>query len=168
MIASTVKGAALHICLQPNQSSSWSTNKAIVTLFGVIYSIAAWRFFTLGVWPVVLLFAAELALLYLLLRKVCIALQTREELLIQDEHIAVSLHTRYHHSRWCANFRETRLLIGRQPHPWDAPPLALYHHGQEIPLGRFLPRDDCESLIKVLRDRGMVCRHTADNHLLLA
>lgn len=168
MIASTAKGTDLHISLRPNQSASWSANKWIIFGFGVFYSLVGWRFYALGAWPLLPIIALELALIFALLKRVFSNLQARQELLFQGDQLIFNTQAPGARDHWRGAITETRLLVSHRPHPWDPPRLTLYNHGRELPLGRFLPKDDCEALIDVLRTRGLICRESGDGELFLA
>jgi uncharacterized membrane protein len=125
-------------------------NILMLVLAGV--SIAAGTLFvSLGAWPVCGFFGLDVGLVYLAFRLSYRSARQRETLRLADEELTVErVGVRGDQRTW--RFQPFWVRVVFEEHPDESNRLALVSHGQNLPIGTFLPPPMRREVATTLRD----------------
>ena len=160
MVKSTRNGSGLVIVARPNHSSSWGNNKLALALIAVPSLGAAIGFAALGAWPVLPFAGAELLSLAAALYYVNWKLEYRHVITVDDDCVRVDKGHYVPRRHWRFERSEAALAVTPEQHPWEGPRMAVHCRQESVSVGDFLCRDDCLSLLALLRRELMVRTHS--------
>lgn len=156
MVNSRRTDASLVIVAKPNHSSSWRNNKLALLALAVPSLGAAIGFTALGAWPVLPFAGAELAALTAALYYVNWKLEYRHVITLDQDSVLIDKGHYAPKRRWRMEREQAALAITPERHPWEGPGIAVYNRQESVTVGDFLNRDDCLSLMKILREELLV------------
>ncbi len=160
MISSRQEDDALVIVAKPNHSSTWRNNKLALLAISVPSLGAAIGFTALGAWPVLPFAGAELAALAGTLYYVNWKLEYRHVITLCDDSVRIDKGHYAPKRRWKFARAEAALAVTPERHPWEGPRLALHGQRESVQVGEFLNRDDCLSLLALLRKELQLRTHS--------
>jgi uncharacterized membrane protein len=160
VISSRRTDASLVIIAKPNHSSSWRNNKLALLAVSVPSLGAAIGFTALGAWPVLPFAGAELAALSAALYYVNWKLEYRHVITLSSDSVCIDKGHYAPKRRWRFSRDQAALAVTPEQHPWEGPQLVVHGHQDAVTVGDFLNRDDCLSLLALLREELMVRTHS--------
>lgn len=160
MVNSTRSQAGLVIVAKPNHSSSWRNNKLFLLLISVPSLGAAIGFTALGAWPVLPFAGLELAALSAALYYVNWKLEYRHVITVSEDSVSIDKGHYLPRRHWRFEREHTGIAVTPERHPWEGPHLALHGKQESVRVGDFLNRDDCLSLLALLRRELLVRTHS--------
>lgn len=160
MVSSRRTSASLVIVARPNHSSSWRNNKLALLALCVPSLGAAIGFTALGAWPVLPFAGVELAALAAALYYVNWKLEYRHVITLDDDSVCIDKGHYVPKRHYRFEREQAALAITPEQHPWEGPKLAVYGRQESVIVGDFLNRDDCLSLMKILREELLVRTHS--------
>jgi len=165
LVNSTRSPTGLVIVARPNHSSSWRNNKLVILMIAVPSLGAAIGFTALGAWPVLPFAGLELAALGGALYYVNWKLEYRHVITVSDDSVCIDKGHYLPRRRWRFEREDTALAITPERHPWEGPRLAVHGKQESVAVGDFLNRDDCLSLLALLRRELLVRTHSPTSQL---
>lgn len=159
MVNSNRDGDTIVIIAKPNHSSNWRNNKLVLLALSIPSLGAGIGFAALGAWPILPFAGAEIAALSAALYYVNWKLEYRHVITLDPN--AVSIDKGYYapKRRWRFERANAALAITPEKHPEGSPGVVL--HGvqpgskegtrERVSIGEFLSRDECLSLVRLLR-----------------
>ena len=144
---------------RPNHSSSWRSNQLVILLIAVPSLGAAIAFTALGAWPVLPFAGAELAGLAAALYYVNWKLEYRHVITLDDDSVRIDKGHYLPRRHWRFDRRQAALAVTPERHPWEGPRIAVHGQQESVAVGDFLNRDDCLSLLSLLRSELLVRSH---------
>lgn len=148
----------LQIVLTPNRSASWRFNCALLKCFGlVIFGIAiGWSL--MGVWIILPFAGLEFALLVFFVYRTSKDCHRKEVLHLDEASVCLERGEKFPTS--CLQYdRSACEFIKQNPqHPWTAATISLRCRDQKVRIGRFLNRQDINTLWDTLRRSGFRVR----------
>jgi len=150
---------------RPNHSSSWRSNQLVILLVAVPSLGAAIGFTALGAWPVLPFAGAELAALAAALYYVNWKLEYRHVITLNDDSVCIDKGHYLPRRRWRFDRRQAALAVTPEQHPWEGPRIAVHGQQETVAVGDFLNRDDCLSLLRLLRSELLVRSHAPRSQL---
>lgn len=160
MVSSSRKNSELVIIAKPNHSSSWRNNRLALLAIAVPSLGAAVGFTLLGAWPILPFAGLEIAALGSALYYVNWKLQYRHVITLGVDSVRVDKGFYAPKRSWELPRERATLAVAPEEHPWEGPQLSLHGDDIWIPVGDFLNRDDCLSLLALLRKELMVRNHS--------
>jgi uncharacterized membrane protein len=160
VISSRRSDASLIIIAKPNHSSSWRNNKLALLAVAVPSLGAAIGFTALGAWPVLPFAGAELAALSAALYYVNWKLEYRHVITLNDESVSIDKGHYAPKRHWRFDREQAALAVTPEKHPWEGPGLIVHGRQDAVTVGDFLNRDDCLSLLALLRKELRVRTHS--------
>lgn len=160
MVSSSRREESLVIVAKPNHSASWRSNKLVLLALSVPSLGAAIAFTVLGAWPVLPFAGAELAALTAALYYVNWKLEYRHVITLDADKVCIDKGHYAPKRRWCFERDEVALAITPEEHPWEGPRLSVHNRMETVTVGDFLNRDDCLSLLGLLRKELLVRTHS--------
>ncbi|WP_272990574.1 MULTISPECIES: DUF2244 domain-containing protein [Spongiibacter] len=168
MVSTETLNQVSRIILRPNCSASWESNRRIIFGIGLANLIAASGMLSIGAWLVLPFMGLELFLLWYLLRRVFGKLQIQQVVSIEGNALTVEMGYFCAERRWLWPLADSRVLVTQHDHPWTPLEISLCHHGEAVRLGAFLNKEDCEKLLGILRQQGLMVRQFSGEALLKA
>ena len=165
MVNSTRSPSGLVIVAKPNHSSSWRNNKLVILLIAVPSLGAAIGFTALGAWPVLPFAGLELAALGSALYYVNWKLEYRHVITLSEDSVCIDKGHYLPRRHWRFERQDTAIAVTPERHPWEGPRLALHGKQESVCVGDFLNRDDCLSLLAILRRELLVRTHSPASQL---
>lgn len=160
MVSSRRSGQDLVIVAKPNHSSSWRNNRRVLLLISVPSLAAAIGFTLLGAWPVLPFAGAELLALSSALYYVNWKLEYRHVITLSRDSVRIDKGHYAPTRRWRIDREQAALAVTPERHPWEGPQLAVHGRQERVVVGDFLNRDDCLSLLALLRKEMLVRTHS--------
>lgn len=151
------------LIMRPDQSLSWRGNQYLLLALGIWLLCIALFFAYAGLWLVLPFLGLEVLALGAALYYVSRKLARQEVLEINHQHVRLSS-GRYQpeHSRVFSR-RELVVRITQPSHPWSCPVITLCGESYEqLRLGEFLNRDDCQKVIRLLKEAGLRLRQSPE------
>ena len=165
MVSSRQDNDALVIVAKPNHSSTWRNNKLALLAISVPSLGAAIGFTALGAWPVLPFAGAELAVLAATLYYVNWKLEYRHVITLSEHSVRIDKGHYAPKRRWQFERDETALAVTPERHPWEGPRLSVHGRRESVQVGEFLNRDDCLSLLALLRKELQLRTHSPRSNL---
>lgn len=165
MVSSRRSPSGLVIVARPNHSSSWRNNKVVLLLIAIPSLGAAIGFTVLGAWPILPFAGAELAGLAAALYYVNWNLEYRHVITLDDDCVRIDKGHYVPRRHWRFERSQAALAVTPEAHPWEGPRLAVHGRQESVAVGDFLNRDDCLSLLALLRSELRVRTHTPRSNL---
>lgn len=161
VVSSRRNSNALVIVARPNHSSNWRNNRLALIAIAIPSLGAALAFALLGAWPILPFAGLEIAALGAALYYVNWKLQYRHVITLSED--AVRIDKGYYAPRksWQLSRAEAALAVAPEEHPWEGPQLSVHGGDVWVRIGDFLNRDDCLSLLALLKRELMVRSHSA-------
>ncbi len=160
MVHSRRSGQELVIVAKPNHSSTWRNNRNVLLLISVPSLAAAIGFTILGAWPVLPFAGAELLALTATLYYVNWKLEYRHVITVSEDSVCIDKGHYTPKRHWRFDRDQAALAVTPELHPWDGPRLAVHGDRDSVIVGDFLNRDDCLSLLALLRKELLVRTHS--------
>ncbi|MDP5052303.1 MAG: DUF2244 domain-containing protein [Congregibacter sp.] len=160
MVSSRRSDASLVIIAKPNHSSSWRNNKLALLAVSVPSLGAAIGFTALGAWPILPFAGAELLALAAALYYVNWKLEYRHVITLDELTVCIDKGHYAPKRRWRFARDQVALAITPEKHPWEGPGVTVHGSEETVMVGEFLNRDDCLSLIALLRKELLVRTHS--------
>jgi uncharacterized membrane protein len=160
VVSSRRTDASLVIIAKPNHSSTWRNNKLALLAVSVPSLGAAIGFTALGAWPVLPFAGAEIAALAAALYYVNWKLEYRHVITLSNDAVFIDKGHYAPKRRWRFDREKAALAITPEKHPWEGPRLAVHGSEETVSVGEFLNRDDCLSLMALLRKELLVRTHS--------
>ncbi|WOJ98437.1 DUF2244 domain-containing protein [Congregibacter brevis] len=167
MVSSSRSDASLVIIAKPNHSSSWRNNKLALLAVSVPSLGAAIGFTALGAWPILPFAGAELLALAAALYYVNWKLEYRHVITLDECVVSIDKGHYAPKRRWRFARDQVALAITPEKHPWEGPGLSVHGNEETVRVGEFLNRDDCLSLMALLRKELLVRTHSPAGRLKL-
>jgi uncharacterized membrane protein len=150
----------LRIVAKPDHSSSWRSNQLLLLLLAVP-SLGAGIFFALlGAWPILPLAGLELSALAAALYHVNWKLQYRQVITVDASAVRIDEGRFAPVRSWQLERGAAALAVVPERHPWEGPRLSVYSRDLHVPVGAFLNREDCLSLLGILRRELRIGTHS--------
>lgn len=165
MVSSRRSGHELIIVAKPNHSSSWRNNRQVLLLLCVPSLGAAIGFTLLGAWPVLPFTGAELLALSSALYYVNWKLEYRHVITLSRDSVRIDKGRYRPQRRWRIDREQAALAVTPERHPWEGPRLAVHGRQERVVVGDFLNRDECLSLLALLRKEMLVRTHSPVSQL---
>ena len=165
MVNSTHSRDGLVIVAKPNHSSTWRSNKLVLLLISVPSLGAAIGFTALGAWPVLPFAGLELASLSAALYYVNWKLEYRHVITVSEDSVCIDKGHYLPRRHWRFERRDAAIAVTPERHPWEGPRLSLHGKQESVRVGDFLNRDDCLSLLALLRRELLVRTHSPQSQL---
>ena len=167
MVNSSHSAQGLVIVARPNHSSSWRNNQLLLLALAVPSLGFALALSTLGAWPVLPFAGLEIAALGTALYRVNRKLQYRQVITASAD--AVRIDKGYDHPQhsWRLQRGVAALAVTPERHPWEGPRISVHGDEVNVPVGEFLARDDCLSLLAMLRRELPVRSYSPQRQRLL-
>jgi uncharacterized membrane protein len=165
VVRSDRSGNALTIVAQPNHSSTWRANKLALLAIAVPSLGAAVGMAAAGAWPVLPFAGLEMAALGSALYYVNWKLQYRQVITLSDDTVRVEKGHYVPKRSWQLQRAGAALAVTPERHPWESPRLCLYSAELTVPIGEFLNREECLSLLRLLRGEMRVGTHAPSSRL---
>jgi uncharacterized membrane protein len=158
---------SLVIVAKPNHSSNWRNNQLALLMISVPSLGAAIGFTALGAWPVLPFAGAELTALGAALYYVNWKLEYRHVITLSDDGVRIDKGHYAPRRSWYFEREHAALAVTPEEHPWDGPRIAVHSKQDMVQVGDFLNRDDCLSLLSLLRKEMQVRTHSPRGKLRL-
>jgi uncharacterized membrane protein len=165
LVSSRRSASELVIVVRPNHSSSWRSNQLVILLVAVPSLGAAIGFTALGAWPVLPFAGAELAALAAALYYVNWKLEYRHVITLSDDSVCIDKGHYLPRRHWRFDRHQAALAVTPEQHPWEGPRIAVHGQQESVAVGDFLNRDDCLSLLSILRSELLVRSHAPRSQL---
>ncbi|WP_439105920.1 DUF2244 domain-containing protein [Congregibacter sp.] len=165
MVSSSRSDASLVIIAKPNHSSTWRNNKLALMAVSVPSLSAAIGFTALGAWPILPFAGAELFALAAALYYVNWKLEYRHVITLDERMVCIDKGHYAPKRRWRFNRDQVALAITPEKHPWEGPRLSVHGDEETVMVGEFLNRDDCLSLMALLRKELLVRTHSPQRRI---
>lgn len=160
VVSSNRREDALVIVAKPNHSTTWRNNKIALLAIAIPSLGAAIGFTTLGAWPILPFAGLELAALTAALYYVNWKLEYRHVITLNDQQVLIDKGHYAPKRHWRFEREHVALAVTPEKHPWEGPRLSVHNRQENVPVGEFLNRDDCISLLALLRKELMVRTHS--------
>ncbi len=147
MLETHFKREMWYCVLQPNHSISWQQCRRVVIALAVLSMLIAGFWALQGAWLILPFAGIEVALVYVLLRRVCARVHRQEVLEVDEAAIRLSWGREQPEGVWEGARRNTQLVCWRPVHAWSPPRLQLRCAGRTQSLARECNKEDCEALI---------------------
>lgn len=165
MVSSRRHDDALIIVAKPNHSSTWRNNKLALLAISVPSLGAAIGFTALGAWPILPFAGAELAALAATLYYVNWKLEYRHVITLSDDSVRIDKGHYAPKRCWEFSRQQAALAVTPERHPWEGPGLVVHGDQETVVIGDFLNRDDCLSLLALLRKELQLRTHSSRTKL---
>jgi uncharacterized membrane protein len=140
------------IVLRPNRSWTWRANTLLVgTLMAVSGSVATVYAYH-GLWLILPFTFIEMSFLLACLYYCVRRTHLQEVLTFSPEHLVFERGVGHPDEQRCFQRYFARFFVRRPRHPWYRNRIALRCRGEELEVGGFLPPEERDDLIDVLRD----------------
>lgn len=167
MVSSSRSDASLIIIAKPNHSASWRSNKYVLIALAIPSLGAALGFMSLGAWPILPFAGLELIALTAALYYVNWKLEYRHVITLNEDSVTIDKGHYAPKRHWRFDRDQAALAITPELHPWEGPRLAVHNRQETVTVGDFLNRDDCLSLMGLLRKEVPVRTHSPRGRLQL-
>jgi uncharacterized membrane protein len=165
LVSSNSTEHGLVIVATPNHSSTWRTNLWVLLAIAVPSLGAAVAFASLGAWPILPFAGLELGTLAAALYYVNWKLQYRHVITLDADTVCIDKGHYAPTRRWCLSRHAAALAVTPERHPWEGPGISVHGDDVWVSVGEFLNRDDCLSLLALLK-RELLIRHHGPRRLL--
>lgn len=165
MVSSSRSDSGLVIVAKPNHSSSWRSNRLVLLALAIPSLGAAIAFASLGAWPILPFAGLELASLGAALYYVNWKLQYRHVITLSDDCVSIDKGFYAPTRRWRLRRDGASVAVTTGAHPWEGPLLSLHSDDVWVSVGEFLSREDCLSLLALLRGELSVRTHSNGDQL---
>jgi uncharacterized membrane protein len=150
-----MEGATRILVLYPNCSMSWRENCWLIAVLGGFTLVFALSWAILGAWVILPFAGIEVAALAAVLYHVSWKQHFRQVVRIAEASLSVEEGHKFPQRRWQLDRSRAALAIESGQHPWDASRVTLYDQRQQVVLGDFLARRECEELVASLQAAGL-------------
>ncbi|MBD2859586.1 DUF2244 domain-containing protein [Spongiibacter sp. KMU-158] len=168
MVTCDIQQQLAQIILKPNCSADWSSNRRVIAGIAAINTLFATGFIAIGAWMILPFMGLELFLLWWLLRRVFSQLQYRQVLKLDERRIRIESGFHQPSQIWDWPREQATVLVKTQRHALEPLKISVSHRGEEVALGHFLNKDDCQNLLDALRKSGLIIRQFSDSGELTA
>ncbi|TXS96253.1 DUF2244 domain-containing protein [Parahaliea maris] len=151
MVTSQRKHRSFTIVARPNRSASWRVNKLVLLALSVPSLGIAAGFALIGAWPILPLAGLELAALGSALYLVNWKLEYRHVITISEREVRIDKGYYLPRQSWLFKRQTTNIGVLRESHPSEGPGICLQNRGEAVCVGDFLNREDCLTLLQLLR-----------------
>lgn len=160
MVNSRKTTRGMVIVAQPNHSSSWRNNRLLLFALAVPSIGSAIALALLGAWPILPFAGLEMTALGAALYYVNWKLQYRHVITLDAQSVRIDKGHYAPARSWQLSRDGAALSITPERHPWEGPRISLHSADQWVSVGEFLNRDDCLSLLALLREELRVRTHS--------
>lgn len=158
MVEQVSEGRTRVLVLCPNRSMSWRENCWLIAALGGFTMVIALFWAVVGAWVVIPFAGLEIAALAAGLYYVSWKLHYRQVVRIAEASLSVEEGHNFPQKCWQLDRARAALAIEAAEHPWDAARVVLYDQRQQVVLGEFLAREECEEMVASLKAAGLRVR----------